>query len=195
MTRGKILYLTRKEVVDRGLSQMLAIPPLPPGSYPDDAGNRPIGYRLDPGFNGGSDPEAPHCASWSYGGRSPTADCIGFVLWAAGIDRCQPLYRGSRDIWLNCSSLLDDAYGTNLPKGTKPQTYVRPLALGEAPLPGDFLLDRGHISLVLRPPSRVTKALVIDCSPRHDSTRLSAISVGYPWGTQTQVIRPLFYKD
>ncbi len=188
MTRGKILHLTREEVVRRGLSQIVAIPALPPGTWPSDAGNRSIGYRLDPGFNGGFDPEAVHCASWSYGGRSPTADCVGFVLWASGIDRMQPGYKGSRDEWLNCASILDDAAGA--------KEFVRPLTTGEAILPGDWLLDTGHISLVVRPPTRTNaKPLVVDCSPRHDSTRQAAINLGYAWSPACKIVCPLFYAD
>lgn len=185
MSRGKILHLTPEEAVTRALSQVRAIPPLPPGSYPADAGNRAIGYRLDPGYNGGFDPEAPHCASWSYGGRSPTADCVGFVLWASGIDRMQPGYKGSRDEWLNCASILDDANGA--------QVYAVPVAPGTEK-PGDWLLDTGHISMVIRPTTRTSKPLVVDCSPRHDSTRQSCIDTGYPWSLGCKIVRPKFYK-
>lgn len=193
MARGKILHLTREEVVRRALSQICAVPALPPGTHPPDAGNRPIGYRLEGGFNGGFDPEAPHCASWSYGGRSPTADCIGFVLWASGIDRCQPNYRGSRGEWLNCASLLDDALGTDLPAGTSPNQFGKPVSFTDA-LPGDWCLDRGHISMVVRPKTRTNGVLVVDCSPRHDSTRQAAINLGLPWSQECKVVRPTFYK-
>lgn len=185
MTRGKNLHVTREQAVQRALSQITAIPALPPGSWPSDAGNRPIGYRLDPGFNGGFDPEAPHCASWSYGGRSPTADCVGFVLWASGIDRLQPNYEGSRGPWLNCGALLDDA------KGAK--KFCRFINPGEEK-PGDWLMDGGHISMVVRPATRVTKPLVVDCSPRHDSTRQACINLGAPWSPACKLVRPLFYS-
>lgn len=184
--RGKILTLTRSEAVTRALSQITAIPPLPPGTWPGDAGNRPIGYRLEPGFNGGANPEAEHCASWSYGGRTPTADCIGFVLWASGIDRYQPGYRGSRGEWLNCASILDDAAGA-----AKFSTVVVP----GSERPGDWLLDTGHISMVLRPTTRTSRPLVVDCSPRHDQTRHACVNTGYPWSTNYKIVRPNFYKD
>lgn len=188
MTRGKILYVTREQAVQRALSQIIAIPALPPGNWPSDAGNRPIGYRLDPGFNGGFDPEAPHCASWSYGGRSPTADCIGFVLWASGIDRMQPGYKGSRDEWLNCASLLDDAKG-----GKKFCRFLVPEL--DMVKPGDWLMDTGHISMVVRPATRTTKPLVVDCSPRHDTSRQACINLGLPWSTSCKIVRPLIYKS
>lgn len=186
MTRGKILHFSPEEAVARALSQIVAIPLLPPGTWPSDAGNRPIGYRLDPGFNGGFDPEAHHCASWSYGGRSPTADCIGFVLWASGIDRMQPGYKGSRGEWLNCASILDDASGKAV--------YGRFLLPNEAEKPGDWLLDTGHISMVIRPSTRTTKPLVVDCSPRHDTSRQACINTGQSWSAGTRIVRPTFYK-
>lgn len=188
--RGQVLKLTRAEVVRRALSQLTAVPKLPPGNWPADAGNRPIGYRLTPGYNGGFDPTAEHCASWSYGGRSPTADCIGFVLWASGIDRFQPGYKGSRGEWLNCASLLDDAHGARV--------FCEPVEAdtqGGKAKPGDWCLDRGHISMVLRPATRTSDVLVIDCSPRHDQSRQAGIGVGYPWSEACEIVRPKFYAD
>ncbi len=183
-TRGTILHISRDMARTRALSQILAIPKAPPGA-PHDAGNRPIAYRLEGGFNGGSNPSAEHCVSWSFGDRTPTADCIGFVLWASGIDRLQPGYAGSRGEWLNCASLLDDADG-----GMK---FCRPLGKYEEALVGDWLLTRDHIGFVLRPPcDGISDALVVDCSPRHG--RATAVNTGYPWSDACRIIRPLCYS-
>lgn len=184
MIRGTKLTLQRDYVVARGWSQIAAIPTPPPGA-PADAGNRPIAYRLEGGFNGGFDPRAPHCASWSYGDRTPTADCIGFVLWASGIDRMQPGYKGTRGEWLNCASILDDAKG--------PRVYCELVGDDEdvVALPGDWLVTPDHIGLIVRPANATSGVLVIDCSPRH--RRDAAINTGYAWSDACQVVRPKFY--
>jgi len=190
--RGKILKMTPGQAVQRALSQMIALVKAPKGQP------MPIGYRLEGGFNGGFDPEAPHCASYSFGGQAPTADCIGFVLWASGIDRKQPGYVGTAGDWLHCGSLLADAHGA--------QRFCRTLREDEQPAPGDWLLTKDHIGMVLRPSwtdptmidpatnkKKVNPMLVIDCSPRHDSLRRAAISVGYAWSKACEVVRPMFY--
>jgi hypothetical protein len=160
------------------MSMIIAIPK-PPKGAPKDAGGKPINYRLDGGFNGGADPTAAHCASWSYGDRTPTSDCIGLVLWASGIDRMQPGYRGTRGEWLNCASLLDDASGAAV--------YARYLAKGEGPTPGDWLLTRDHIGMIIRPDLKGEDHLVVDCSPRHGRDR--AVNTGYPWSDSCVVVR------
>ena len=175
--RGQIRKTTRSEAVARAYSMISAIPVPPPGS-PSDAGNRPINYRLKD-MNGGKDPFAPHCADWSFGNRTPTADCIGFVLWASGIDRYQPGYSGSRGDWLNCASLLDDAHGAKV--------YCRPLVTGEHPEAGDWLVTRDHIGIIVRPECTGSDDLVIDCSPRHG--RGTAVNTGLPWSEACEVIR------
>jgi len=183
MTRGVILHLHRNEVVLRGFSQITCIP-TPPAGSPSDAGNRPITYRLQGGFNGDHDPTAPHCADWSYGNRTPTADCVGFDLWASGIDRCQPNYKGSEDEWLACQSLLDDA------KGEKVFCYE---VAREHSLPGDWLVTSDHMALIISPPANGRDCLVIDCSPRHGWVQ--SINIGLPWSTSCKVLRPNFYLD
>lgn len=188
MTRGKILHLTRAQVVQRGLSQLAALVAAPNGTP------HPIGYRLEGGFNGGFDPEAAHCASFSYGERVPTADCIGFVLWASGIDRLQPGFAGVNGDWLNCTSLVADAAGA--------KKFCRPLVAGETPKPGDWLLNKDHIGLVIRGQwhdyiheKDGMPVLVVDCSPRHDQTRAAAIGIGGAWSDTCRVVRPTFYAD
>jgi len=183
MTRGTILHLHRDEVISRGFSQISCVPKPPPNS-PDDAGNRAIVYRLEGGFNGDTDPNASHCASWSYGNRTPTADCVGFTLWSSGIDRCQPGYKGSRDEWLNCQSLIDDADGESI--------YCRNV-LNKDALPGDWLVTPDHIALIIRPSVVGSDVLVIDCSPRHGWVQ--SINTGLPWSQACHVLRPNFYLD
>jgi hypothetical protein len=196
LRRGKVLELSRMHVVARALGQILAVPTPPPGA-PADAGNRPIAYRLDDsGLLGGRDPDQPHCADWSYGLRTPTADCVGFALWASGIDRRQPGYNGLNGQWLNTDSLLADADGE--------QKFCRPLRMGEAAKPGDWLISAsrrvlfkrvpGHIGVIVRPsPGAAFEHLVVDCSPRHG--RDTAINTGGPWSKACRVIRPLFLAD
>lgn len=187
--RGVNLKLNRAQAVHRALQMVAARPKNKFGQLV------PIGYRLEGGFNGGFDPHAAHCASWSYGDRTPTADCIGFVLWASGIDRMQPGYAGSRGEWLNCASLLDDADGAK--KFCRP--VVRNVGSNQAPedvLPGDWLLTRDHIGIIVRPDNIEADGydhLVIDCSPRHG--RSTAINTGYAWSDACRAIRPLIYSE
>ena len=88
--RGVIAAVTIEEAVERAKSMIWFEPELP-----EDAGigakSQPIRYRL-PKFNGGKDPLADHPADWSYGKRSPTCDCIGFIAWSLGFDRYQPVH-------------------------------------------------------------------------------------------------------
>src|SRR5678816_2773083 len=85
--RGERGNISRSHAVARALSAIAAVPK-PPAGAPDNAGQRPIAYRLHEA-NGGRDPFAGMCSDWSYGNRTPTADCIGFALWASQLDRCQ----------------------------------------------------------------------------------------------------------
>lgn len=201
MARGKILHITREDALWRALSQIVCVP-TPPKGAPAGAGNRPIAYRLEEA-NGGFDPRGPldidgdghiefveleanHCASWSFGNRTPTADCIGFVMWASGVDRCQPGFKTPRvEGWLNCRSLMDDSRTS--------QRFCRLLRMHEAPLPGDWLLTDDHIGMVIRSATAVSDLLVVDCSPRHG--RPTAINTGLAWSEACVVVRPLVYKE
>ena len=206
MTRGTNLRLLRKEAIARALSHLVLIPDPPPNS-PADAGGRPVNYRLSTA-NGDLDPRAAHCASWSFGNRVPTSDCIGFLLFSAGIDRCQPDYDGVRDIWLNCESLLSDAFGSGLKemlklngltieplkKTTKGWRFCRPLHEHERALAGDWVLTDTHCAMLLRAgggPDDLDP-LVIDCSPRHG--RKTAVGIGGYWSESCVVLRPLIYS-
>lgn len=181
MTRGAIRPTTRKESVQRAFAMLTAVP-YPPNPSVDDAGNKPISYRLTD-YNGGKDPYAMHCADWSYGGRTPTADCVGLVLWCSGIDRLQPSYKGSRGEWLNCQSLIDDSVGDRL--------YCEPV-IDELAIAGDWLVTGSHIAIIVRPAIYVGGVqtfdhVVIDCSPRHG--RSTAVGVGGPWSEACRVLR------
>lgn len=172
--RGTILKLTRAQVVQRALREAT-----------HTLNGYPIGYQLKD-YNGGTDPNAPHCATYNPDRGKFTADCIGFALYASGIDRKQPGYKGSLGEWLNCSSLLADAHGA--------MKFCRPLMSGEAAYAGDWLVTRTHIGVIIRPArSKGYKHLVMDCSPRHG--RETGIGMGYPWSTECEVLRPLFYAE
>lgn len=189
--RGTRRPTTRDEAVARALKALSYIP-IPPDPTVEDAGNRPIEYRLsgpDGGYNGGDDPYAIHCASWSFGGRTPTADCIGYMLHSSGIDRLQPGYKGSVGEYLHCGSLLADARGA--------QQFCKFVADDKA-LAGDWLMDEGHCSMIIRPAIYVGghmrfDHLVADCSPRHG--RPTAIGLGAPWSEAARVVRYKLYTN
>jgi hypothetical protein len=186
MTRGKVLNLTRAQVASRAYMGLTTRVPVG-GKW------LPIAYRLKD-VNGGSDPEAEHCAGISTGGAYgkgvPTADCIGFVLWCSGIDRMQPGYQGALGVWLNCVSLIADAEGE--------QRFCRTLRPGEEVRVGDWLVNPKHIGLIVRPDAGGNH-LVMDCSPRYrkksSDITSPAIGVWYAWAADCRVLRPLFYKE
>lgn len=97
--RGKVLKLSPEERVSRALE----------AAYAQDF----IQYSLKPGQNGGTDPEAAHCASsWQSGKRMVyTSDCVGFALWAYGADRYQPRGPAAATKWLNTTSIWKAAQG------------------------------------------------------------------------------------
>lgn len=190
MTRGTRLHLTREQVVVRAFAQLTAIPASPPGA-PDDAGHRPVGYRLE-AENGGDDPTAAGCWDWSYNDRAPTADCIGFALHCLGIDRMQPGYKGSRGEWLNCQSICDDAAGAR---------RFFELVPWDQQLAADLLIDTGHVGVIVRRACSWTVGgrpvscppMVVDCSPRHGRAGATighaGIGVGGPWSSACRVVR------
>lgn len=185
-----VLRITRQYAVQRALYHLEI---LHKGS---DGIARPIAYRLDDsGLLGGKYPNAPHCADVSYGGRTLTSDCTGFALYAAGIARNQPGYKGSRGESLNTDAVLDDAHGQ--------RAFFCPVKPGEA-LRGDLVVMRGkyllkvrvkagHIEMLLRPPTLDFKGMTIGCSPRFG--RDTAIGVGYIWSDACEIVRPLNYID
>lgn len=186
-----VLKITSDDAVARALSHLAL---LYRGS---DGIERPLAYRLDDsGLLGGFDPTAKTCASLSYGGRTLTADCIGFALYSAGISRKQKGYKGSRGEDLNTDAVLDDAHGQ--------QAFFRLLKAGEDARRGDLVVTRstyvlkvrvkaGHIEMLLRPPTLDFKGMTIGCSPRFG--RDTAIGVGYVWSPACEIVRPLNYID
>ncbi len=117
--RGTIRPTTVEESIQRARS-MISYMPEPPHDAGSGAFPQPIRYRLKAGYNGGFDPRLVHPASFSYGRRTPTADCVGFVAWAQGWDRYQSrefdrnkkgaiIYKG----WINCDSALRAARSPN----------------------------------------------------------------------------------
>lgn len=193
----RILPLTRDQVVARALAHLTLVASPHPSSPPDFM-PAPVAYRLDDsGRLGGDDPSAPHCADWSYGYRTLTADCVAFALYCAGLSRYQPGYKGTRGAWLNTDSISDDAEGQ--------MRFFRPLFSGERVLPGDLFVTRskyvlgvrshiGHIGVVVRPrPSDAFEHLIIDCSPFHGKT--TAIGLRKPWSNGGLFVRPLHYKE
>lgn len=186
MTRGEILKLSRTDVYHRAYQAIT-------GCVFVDGRRLPIAYRLKE-VNGGFDPAASHCAGISTSGEwkgYPTADCIGFALWASGIDRKQPGYKGTAGEWLHCPSLLADAKGA--------QKYCRVLKPGETAKIGDWLLNKNHIGVIIRTDAYGPAHLVADCSPRHRRRAKvvtdPAIGVGYAWAADCIVVRPLHYVD
>lgn len=93
MARGKVLNLSPEERVNRALE----------GAYAQDF----IQYCLTPGRNGGTNPDASTCASqWQRGNKNVwTSDCVGFALWAYGLDRYQPRGAAAETKWLNTTSI------------------------------------------------------------------------------------------
>lgn len=193
----RLLHLTRDQVVARALAHLTLVSEPSPQSPPDFT-PAPVEYRNDDSGNlGGDDPTAPHCADWSYGWRKLTADCVGFMLYCAGISRQQPDYAGLNGMWLNTDSILSDARGH--------RRFFRFLDAGERVLPADLLVSPsvfvngtrtkdGHCGVIIRPkPSDAFDHLVIDCSPRHGRT--TAINTGGHWNDKCIVVRPLFYKE
>lgn len=62
-------------------------------------------YTLEPGLNGGADPEATSPYSPGKWGEPGTADCVGVGMWIQGLDRYQPqiAYYGG---WVNTNSVF-----------------------------------------------------------------------------------------
>ena len=146
--RGTIIPMTPEGAVKRARG-MVGPQPLPkPAKAPPGTKEVPLQYRLLAGHNGGKDPTAAHPGSTSYGERTWTADCMGFVAWCMGFDRYQPqgfpLWSG----WINGASAIADS--------KKDRLYFKDS--GQEPLPGDVVVyggyggKIGHIGLVVSVP-------------------------------------------
>jgi hypothetical protein len=180
MPRGAIVPTTAGDAVARALRWIDGRPLPTHPQAPADAKPSPIRYRLKGGYNGGKDPLARHPASWSYGLRVPTADCVGFVAWCLGFDRLQPGHFPTREGYANCDSICDDA-------DAERSFFARVVG---APRPGDVVAYRsryvlgvrvavGHIGLVVSDPVTADpwSCRVVDCSASVDRKRGHAISM------------------
>lgn len=172
MNRGKIRKVIRPVSLERALRMLCFMGSPTPGGE-----KVPLAYRLDPGFNGGNDPNADHCGSPSYGDRVFTSDCVGFVMWCLGLDRLQPGFGGVNGDWLNCKSMIFDA--------ERDGKYFQPRDYDKAE-PADILITTSHVALILRPARGEFDHLVVDCSPRHG--RKTAIGIGGPWSESCRVL-------
>lgn len=194
----RVLPLTRDQVVARAFAQLRLVAEPHKFSPPEFVAS-PVAYRLDDsGQLGGDDPTAPHCADWSFGYRTLTADCIGFALYCAGIARYQPDYKGLNGSWLNTDSVVADAQ--------RIRRFFDTVDAGEEVKPGDLMVTRskytlgvmtkrGHIGVIVRPaPSAAFNDLVIDCSPFHGRTTAIGLRKE-PWARDYVVVRPLSYKE
>jgi hypothetical protein len=121
MARGKVLDLTAEQRVQRAIHALGA--------------HKFVQYCLDSGKNGGFDPAAPDCGSrWQKGSKTiVSSDCVGFALWAYGVDRYQrgdfPLQGG----WMNTTALVTCA---NLDPGIQGNPVVKL----DQPRPGCLLV-------------------------------------------------------
>ncbi len=185
----RVMNLTKEDVVARAVSHLTIL------HEGEDGVFRPIAYRLDDsGLLGGDDPSAPHCADLSYGDRTLTSDCAGFVLYCVGLARLQPGYTGSMGPWLNTDSIIADAHGQ--------QRFFKPVKQEDARM-GDLIVTKskyllgkrikpGHVEVLLRRAAPGFKALSIGCSPRF--ARDAAIGVGPAWSSACEVVRALNVK-
>lgn len=190
--RGQIRQTTRAEAIERALS-MRTKNLAPPPDSPPDAKHQPLQYRLKAGYNGGADPYASHPGSPSYGNRAWTADCVGFVCWAIGLDRYQPGFFKSRAGYINCDSAIID--------GEK-DGYFR---IVDKPIPGDLVvfggkyafgvrLKPGHIGIVTFVPEewdgKFESLRVVHCSPGNKPTAVAETN-GKAWRQRGAFLRYL----
>jgi hypothetical protein len=101
---------------------------------------------------GGRSPETPTPFTSRNGKLG--ADCIGFVLWAWGIDRYQPKSFPFYDGWINTDSMLSDALG---PKTTFDVVSPRNVFAGCAAVYPSIwkkskMIRMGHIGMVVNVP-------------------------------------------
>jgi hypothetical protein len=196
MTR--ILSLDHHQVVARALAHLTLVSQ-PHKFSPPDFVSKPVEYRLDEsGLTGGDDPTAPHCADWSYGYRTLTADCAGFALYCVGLARYQPDYKGLNGAWLNTDSIIADA--------ARQRRFFFELEARDEVRPGDLMVTRstfalgvrvkaGHVGVIIRPsPSAAFEHLVVDCSPYHGRTTAIGLRKE-PWARNYVIVRALNVKE
>ena len=168
LVRGQIRPTTRREAIERAES-MVGYKPEKPEGAPFDAKRQTIKYRLSK-YNGGKDPYADHPADWSYGLRTPTSDCAGFVAWALGYDRKQigtfPKWGG----WINTDSMIAEArqFGDWFEEISEPE--VGCLLVTPSIYKGGKRTKVGHVGMVVEVPEvwdGDTRSLtVVHCSSR-----------------------------
>jgi hypothetical protein len=115
---------------------------------------------------GGKDPEASHCGSRAASDGRLVADCVGFALWAYGVDRYHENGRGVMT-WFNQNSIYAEAlnlvgHAAKCWRFCEP--YVGCLALIRGPIAGDSRV--GHIGMVTGIDMTTPDGwLVTHCSP------------------------------
>lgn len=194
----RIIPLDSNRVVARALAHLTLVSK-PHKFSPPDFVSKPVEYRLDDsGLLGGDDPTAEHCADWSFGYRTLTADCIGFALYCVGIARYQPGYAGLNGAWLNTDSVITDA--------ERQQQFFELVGPGDEIRPGDLMVTRstfalgvrvkpGHIGVIVRPsPSAAFEHLIVDCSPFHGRTTAIGLRKE-PWGRNYVIVRAKNVKE
>jgi hypothetical protein len=98
--RGRVRSMTREQALQRA-RRMLG------------EGGRAIRYSMEPGHNGGADPDAfdpaTHWRSPVLKLRRATCDCVGYQTWSLGFDRMQPDFAPLWD-WANTDSMILEAH-------------------------------------------------------------------------------------
>lgn len=171
MTRGADLRLDPLTVVARAIGAC---------AVPADKSRR-VMYFVG---QGGKDPAAPSCASHRPGCAVPEADCVGFALWAYGVDRYQP------PTWWNQNSVHADAAGPRR-RWRFCSPYEGCLALIRGPIPGDKRV--GHIGVVVAAEANRATAIA-HCSPRNHARvgqGIATTSVIQAFGTS----RPIYFVE
>lgn len=167
-------------------------------TYLDPMFGLPIAYRLSD-QNGGKDPEAAHCASHSDPGTKDwphpnrlTSDCVGLVMWAVGLDRYQPRDFPEYSGWMNSDSVIAHAragHGAEALWKMVDEKDAKPGDVLAMPSRRNAIGQRipGHVGVIVRPATPVSKMLTVDCSPSHG--RLTAIGLREPWSSKCVVVR------
>lgn len=118
-----------------------------------DATTKPMRYYLGAG---GRDPNKPTCAT-SRDGISGS-DCVGFVMWALGVDRYQPKKFRFYDGWMNTDSVIMDATRPYLDSTTRCwQQLTRPEPGALVIFPSLYKNGKrtriGHVGLIVEVPA------------------------------------------
>lgn len=155
MARGKVLDLLPTQRVDRALYAL--------------EWHRFVQYSLYEGQAGGFDPSAPDCGSrWATGTKAKTknyitSDCVGFALWAYGMDRFQkddfPLYGG----WMNTNSLVAAANDPKVKEVRRLAELVPGCLLVYPSARPNPLRWYGHIGMYVGTPVDATVPSVVHC--------------------------------